>query len=89
MRRALNEIGYSESLAKKIIYALTPSKPASPPAKDFVLTSKSHIKLLYDAIEGTGTGGSPILDYDLWRDDGQNGDYNQLYATESILSLSY
>ena len=87
--RAINEIGYSESLAKEIVYALTPSKPASSPAQDFVLTSKSHIKLLYDAIEGTDTGGSPILGYDLWRDDGQNGDYSQLYATESILSLSY
>lgn len=34
-------------------------------------------------------GGSEILGYDLWRDDGQDGDYKALYHTDVILTLTY
>lgn len=30
-----------------------------------------------------------MLGYDLWRDDGKEGDYSQLYHIDSILSISY
>lgn len=34
-------------------------------------------------------GGSPILGYELWRDDGNNGDFINLYTVDTMLSLSY
>jgi hypothetical protein len=34
-------------------------------------------------------GGSPILGYDLWRDDGLNGNYFRLYTADNVLSLIY
>lgn len=34
-------------------------------------------------------GGSTVLGYDLWRDDGNNGAYTRLYNVDNVLSDSY
>ena len=46
---------------------------------------------MYTAFPNTTayTGGSAILGYDLWRDDGNNGDFFDLYAASNVLALSY
>jgi hypothetical protein len=36
----------------------------------------------------TEDGGSPVLGYDLWRDDGRNGDFQSLYYSKTILATS-
>ena len=86
---AKNEIGESESLPRAIVHATAPIAPPNAPIQSFDSASKEHIKILYEAIEGGDTGGSAILGYDLWRDDGVFGDYVALYHTNSILGLSY
>lgn len=34
-------------------------------------------------------GGSAILGYDLWRDDGSNGDFTSLFSTNTILGTTF
>lgn len=34
-------------------------------------------------------GGSPITGYDLYRDDGNNGDFSNIYFVDNVLSFSY
>jgi len=34
-------------------------------------------------------GGSAILGYDLWRDDGNNGDFTRIYSVDQVLAPSY
>jgi len=34
-------------------------------------------------------GGSAILGYDLWRDDGSNGNFRRLYTVDNVLSTVY
>ena len=33
------------------------------------------------------SGGSPITGYDLWRDDGKNGDFFRIYSVDNVLAL--
>ena len=35
------------------------------------------------------SGGSPVLGYELWRDDGDDGDFINLFFTDTILGTSY
>ena len=35
------------------------------------------------------SGGSPITGYDLWRDDGNNGDFFRIYSVDNVLALQY
>jgi hypothetical protein len=37
----------------------------------------------------TQDGGTTILGYDLWRDDGSSGDFTQLFATDTILGTTF
>ena len=87
--KVLNEIGPSESLPKAFVLATLPSKPPTVPIQNFDSTSKTHIKIIYEEIEPSETGGSDIIGYDLWRDDGLDGDFINLYHTDTILGLSY
>ena len=66
-----------------------PGKPPNAPIQNFDSTAKDWIKIIYEAIDPSETGGSDILGYDLWRDDGADGDFKSLYHTDSILGLSY
>ena len=85
----MNEVGASESLPKAIVLATVPGKPPIAPVQNFDSTNKERIKIIYEAIDPSETGGSDILGYDLWRDDGADGDFQSLYHTDSILGLSY
>ena len=40
----------------------------------------------YNFLTLTQNGGSPILGYDLWRDDGANGDYQSLFSVDNDLA---
>ena len=71
----MNEVGSSESLPKAIVLAVVPEKPTAAPVQDYSATTKGRIKIIYTALTGEDTGGSAILGYDLWRDDGAEGDY--------------
>lgn len=74
--------------------ASVPATPSTVSTQDFSFTTESQIKVVFDSLESIAfNGGSPILGYDLWRDDGKGGDPVSLYGskatTESILVLSY
>lgn len=68
--------------------------PTSPPTQNFAFTTENWIKVEFTSLETpTLNGGSTILGYDLWRDDGYGGDPVSLFgskaSTESILALTY
>ena len=70
-----NEIGQSDSATTSVKLAAVPDAPADPPAQDYAHTTSSQIKITYEALPEVNNGGSEIMGYDLWRDDGQNGDF--------------
>ena len=85
----INELGTSDSLPIGVVLATVPNKPSTVPTQSFVTTTKKKIKIFYDALEGADTGGSPILGYDLWRDDGLEGNFSPLFTSDSILGTFY
>ncbi len=87
--RAYNDIDYVESDALKVILAATPDTPTTAPHQDYAQTTGTVIKVLYDALTVAENGGSLILGYDLWRDDGLNGDYFRLYTVDNVLATVY
>jgi titin len=96
---AWNEVGSVDSANyAEIVAASVPLAPASPPGQDFALTDAGVIRVQYASLDGgagpaTPDGGSPILGYDLWRDDGAGGDLVSLYgaqvASHPVLALAY
>lgn len=61
--KALNSVGYVLSPLISLVLANEPDTPTSGPAKDEDLTTEYQIAVTWDAI--TGTGGSPIISYEL------------------------
>ena len=43
----------------------------------------------YTLLSTAENGGSDILGYDLWRDDGNNGDFNRIYTVDNVLANTY
>jgi hypothetical protein len=82
---ASNEVGSVESTNfALIVVASVPDAPPSPPTQDFVHTDRDQIRVEYDSLDGgVSDGGSPILGYDLWRDDGAGGDLRSLYGSQA------
>lgn len=70
-----NEVGQSDSGTTSVKLAAVPDAPANPPSQDYLYTTSSQIKINYEALPEANNGGSEILGYDLWRDDGLNGDF--------------
>ncbi len=93
--RALNEVGSVESTNyAEIVVASTPLAPPTPPSQDFSLTDKDRTRVSYASMGSDSlNGGSAILGYDLWRDDGRGGDLETVYgsgvASQSILALQF
>jgi len=92
---ASNEVGSVESTNfAEIVAASVPDAPPTPPVQNFASTDSDRIRIEYETLDGGVTdGGSPILGYDLWRDDGAGGDLFSLHgsqaASHSILALAY
>ena len=47
------------------------------------------MKINYNGLTTLQNGGSPVLGYQLWRDNGEGGDLAPLYETDFNLALSY
>lgn len=87
--RAINDIDWAESEPLNVVLAAVPDQPSTAPYQDYSQTSGTQIKVLYDAFATTKNGGSPVLGYDLWRDDGMNGNYYRVYTVDDILAVVY
>lgn len=83
--RAYNDIDWIESDPLGVILAAVPDAPATVPYQDYSQTSSTQIKVLYDEFLTTMNGGSAVLGYDLWRDDGMNGNFFRLYTVDNVL----
>lgn len=44
---------------------------------------------MYEAFTVSMNGGSPVLGYDLWRDDGLNGNFMRLYTSDEVLATVF
>lgn len=87
--RAYNEIGFIESETLTVVLAAVPDTPSTAPYQDYSQTSSSQIKVLYDALALAENGGSQVLGYDLWRDDGLSGNYFRVYSSDQVLSTIF
>lgn len=87
--RAYNDINYVESSTLSVILAAVPNTPTTVPTQSYVYTTGTQIKVLYDLLSALEDGGSDILGYDLWRDDGNNGDYFRIFSVDNVLSDNY
>lgn len=72
---ALNEVGsvWSTNYAE-VVVASVPDAPPLAPTQDFTGTDRDRVRVEFSALDSVHDGGSPILGYDLWRDDGAGGD---------------
>jgi hypothetical protein len=52
-------------------------------------TTAHKITVVWDYLLLSENGGSEVLGYDLWRDDGRSGDFTKLFFTETIIAESY
>ncbi len=53
------------------------------------MTTKTSINIYWLGLQSSQNGGSPILGYELWRDDGHSGDFVNLYYTDTNMALGY
>ena len=84
-----NEIGSAISLPSSFTLASVPNKPISAPIQDMQGTSASKIYAKWDLLSEEDNGGSTVLGYDLWRDDGHSGDFESLFFSDSIIASSF
>lgn len=88
--RAINSIGYVDSNILSVVLASVPPAPTTSPYQDLTFSNTEYwIKADYDAILPADNGGSPILGYQLWRDNGNGGEFSALYDIDLNLGLSF
>ena len=62
-----------------------PAKPSSPPSNVVGSTDRSTIYITYDALIDGSDGGSPILNYNIYIDDGNDGDFTNVALNDPAL----
>ena len=73
-----------------IVLASVPDKPSSAPYQDLTFSNTEYwIKENYASIPTLNNGGSGILSYQLWRDNGIGGNFNALYEDDINMALSF
>lgn len=50
------------------------------------MTNANQIYVVWDLLLEAENGGSTILGYDLWRDDGRSGDFESLIFTDTTIA---
>ena len=78
--RAINFAGYTNSKSTSVALVSQPSKRANPPTAVSTITDKSRIGIWIETFDDINNGGSPILIYNLQYDDGNRGDYRDIYS---------
>lgn len=88
--RARNDIGYIDSGIISVVLAAVPDAPSTAPYQDMTFSNTEYwIKVDYATIPTLNNGGSPILSYQLWRDNGNGGDFDTLYEMDLNMGLSF
>ena len=59
-----------------------PSKPTQPPTNVASSTDRTTIYISYAELIDGADGGSPILSYNIYMDDGQDGDFTMVDQTD-------
>lgn len=78
--RATNYAGTQDSSALSVALASLPAQPQTPPTSNPDITGQDRIGVEIEAFDGTMDGGSPILVYNIQYDDGNRGDYRDIYS---------
>ena len=68
--------------------ASVPSAPTVALTQDYSAAGHNQIAMTY-SMDASLNGGSPILGYQIWRDNGQGGDLEPLFELDSVLAVSY
>ena len=84
-----NEIETIESDTISVILAAVPDKPSAAPTQDYTAAGSTRIGVKITALSTSENGGSAILGYQIWRDNGQGGDFVSLYENDSVMATSY
>lgn len=83
-----NENGYAESDSVAFVLAAVPDTPGSAPVQDYNSAGRNQIAMTY-GMTTSENGGSPILGYQIWRDNGEGGDFFYVFHQDSVLAESY
>lgn len=78
--RVINYAGYTDSSSLSVALASLPDKPSTEPAADSSITDQTRIGIEFTTFDETNNGGSPILTYNLQYDDGNRGDFSDIYS---------
>ena len=84
-----NEIDTIESDTVSIILAAVPDTPTSIPTQDYDAAGKTQIGVVISGLTSGQNGGSDILGYQIYRDNGEGGEFTAIYDQESVLATSY
>lgn len=87
--KVINEIDSLTSGAESMLLAAPPDTPTNKPWQIFALTTQEQIRVEYEPLTVSQNGGSEVLGYELWRDDGQNGDFLNLYRITTNLGTGF
>ena len=83
-----NDVGSTESETIGFVLASVPSAPTTALAQDYSAAGHNQIAMTY-SMDSSLNGGSPILGYQIWRDNGQGGDLEPLFELDNVLVESY
>lgn len=86
--RALNYAGYLDSGSLAVALASLPDQPVTPPESDELITNTSRLGVSITLFDETNNGGSPILIYNLQYDDGNRGDFQDIYTLSPSTIIS-
>ena len=84
-----NEVGSASSNVFSFVLAAVPDTPTNIVFQDYTSTGVNKIILSFVSLTTAQNGGSSILGYQIWRDNGHGGDFFALYENDSVLSTSY
>ena len=86
--RATNYAGSLDSSALSVALASLPAKPTTPPTSDPQITGQDRIGIAIAAFDDSLNGGSPILIYNIQYDDGNRGDYRDIFTLSPTHTIS-
>ena len=71
-----------------VALASLPDKPSTPPLSDDLITDTSRLGVSITLFDDSNNGGSPILIYNLQYDDGNRGDFRDIFTLSHTTIIS-
>lgn len=87
---AVNDVGEVTSDPLEVMLLAVPQAPQDAPTQDFIYSrSNHHIHVLYNEVPGGFDDPEVISHYELWRDNGDGGDFEPLFESDEVEGLQF